>query len=168
MRMFLGVLFAVAFLLSYYDLAAKQEPPAKAEKMTFHFRSVQNPADPDPVGQKIDDRLATLRSRIRDAKQLLDDDKHNEFFDQYLDPFWLARTAAGQKITVSQMMNGPLTDERRAATTDRFGKMLEASLKPEPQWLLDGRAASFMSGHSSHTAEFWIYFDGKWRISPET
>jgi len=116
-----------------------------------------------------------LRGRIKAVLALIEQKKYGEIAKEYMDPFWLARASASERIrsppSKESSVDG-LVD--RMAKMNYFGsarflKVLRRSLEAEPSWLLDGRAASFMEqAGSSHTAEFWVYFEGKWRISPET
>ena len=142
---------------------------ASRPTMTFHLRPVADSLDPEPSEQTPDERTATLRSRIVAAKALLDEEDYRTFFDDFVDPFWLARSAAGEEESVETFAERLLGEPRYTKfMAQRFGHVLTQSLKAEPRWLLNGRAASFMTDHNSHSAEFWVYFEGKRRISPET
>ncbi len=139
--------------------------------LTFHFATVATPADPDPASQDDPARLATLRKSIAEANSLLEKDDLDGFVSRFIDPFWLARGAGSPDgRTTEQLYAKFIRDEprQREEFRKRFEESLKKNLTAEPRWLLGGRAASFMTGRSSHTAEFWVYFDGKWRISPET
>jgi len=137
-----------------------------ATKFTFHLRTVDKPADPDPQQQTAAERLKTLRKRMAEANQLLEQEKYKEFVNDFIDPFWLARYAGSGEMTVEQLIDLLVTKDPKSMK--RFSNTITKTLKMEPKWLLNGRAASFITDDSSHTAEFWIYYDGKWRISPET
>ena len=165
-----GLLAALAGAAFLTTALTAQESDTKSG-LKFYFASVTTPADPNPASQDEAARLTTLRKAISEAIALLEKDDLDAFFGQFMDPFWLARGAGSP--------NGPTTDqlyakfirddpERSKHFREQFGSTLKQSLTAQPRWLLDGRAASFMSGRSSHAAEFWVYFDGKWRISPET
>lgn len=159
------------FLLSAMLLAAvsiAQERKVSARE--FPAAVIESPADPDPTTQSVAERTETLRKRMREAKSLLEAGKTEECFMKYIDPFWLARAAASSGSTIDELFKKQINSGSAGAKeiSARFGKTLDASLTLEPEWLLNGRAASFITNRSSHTAEFWIYFDGKWRISPET
>lgn len=135
------------------------------QRLTFLLQSPTDPIDPDPTRQTPEQRKAILRSRIKSAITLIEAKKGREFVNAYLDPFWLARNAASEKCTIEELVNRMVKGKMH----ERFLKVLRRSLEAEPSWLLDGRVASFMEKpHNSTTAEFWVYFDGKWRISPET
>jgi hypothetical protein len=130
-------------------------------------------AQPDPTGQSDAERLETLRASIRAAIAVLDDKEMRKFLKEHVDPFWLARNASGGKISIDALIDERiLSDTQRDRTEfmmERFRETLQSTLEQEPHWVFDGRAASFMDeGGSSHTAEFWVYFDGRWWISPET
>lgn len=146
-----------------------QEPETAARVLTFTMPVIADPADPDPTEQTAEQRTETLRKRTREAVALLDSEDLTSFFSDYVDPFWLARYAAGARVTVDELYSQLLARPARTAEMiERMKQVLRDSLELEPRFLLDGRAASFMEDDSSHTAEFWIYVDGKWRISPET
>ena len=100
-----------------------------------------------------------MRNRMTEANQLLKQEKYGAFFNDFVDPFWTARYAAGAGRTVEEFVGQVLKDN--AESLQRFAVTITKTLKAEPQWLLNGRAASFMTDHSSHTAEFWIYYDGE-------
>ena len=153
-----------------HGIANAQEPETAAQALTFTVPVIADPADPDPTEQTAEQRTETLRKRTREALVLLDAQDLKSFFSEYVDPFWLARSAAGAGLTVDALFSELVarSPDEVAEMMDRFQRVLRDSLELEPHFLLDGRAASFMEGHSSHTAEFWIYVDGKWRISPET
>ena len=171
---FSWLLIAAVVILfsSIYPAAvvAQESDPSAVATQAFQLRTISKPADPDPTTQSTEGRTKTIRNRIVAAKALLDSGDHKTFFNDYVDPFWLARAAAGQEVSVDDLLTKQVIGDPNQikAIAQRFGQVLEQSLKVEPKWLLNGRAASFMTGRSSHTAEFWVYFDGKWRISPET
>lgn len=146
-----------------------QDELTKDAPFTFHLRDVPDAYDPDPTKQTPDERLKTIRKRISGAIQLLEKKSYKSFFNDYIDPFWLARIGGISKISVDEVFAKFMNSPKRVEYIDRqFIEVLKQSLKDEPQWLLNGRAASFMEGNNSHATEFWIYFEGKWRISPET
>ena len=160
----------VAFFLSASQLSAQEAGPTGLEK-TFGLRSVTNPVDPNPTTQSADERLATLRKRMRECEKLIKENKFEEFHLRFVDPFFMARAAAGGKKTrTTREVIEQIVQEANA--TDDISRILLKSfdkvLKMEPQWMLDGRAASFISNHNSSHAEFWVYFEGRWRLSPET
>jgi hypothetical protein len=150
-------------------MATAQEAP-KPETVRFQFREVTEPADPELMRQDEEARTTSLRRSISRAITALEDEKFDQFFDQFIDPFWLARYAGapGDKTVDSVLAFFKDNPDQMKGLTERYLKTLRSSLKQKPRWLLKGRAASFMVGRSSHSGEFWIYFDGKWRISPET
>jgi len=142
----------------------------KAEPLDFHFRSVAESDDPDPLTQTNDQRLETLRTRIREALTALEKEDYRTFFSLYVDPFYLGRASAEEKLSVEVafdqlILQRPESTQRMAAD---FKRVLSTTQTETPQWVLGGRAASFMKDRNNHTAQFWVYFDGKWRISPET
>ncbi|MCR9200548.1 MAG: hypothetical protein NXI04_18075 [Planctomycetaceae bacterium] len=162
----------VVVVLLGVSLAAAQEEPEKAERTdrTFLLQTVAQPADPDPTTQTKQQRTATLRQRMQEVRQLLQDGKVEQCLNEYVDPFWLARAAASSGWTVDELLDRQiLADKQRAqGLADAFLQTLRANREVEPTWLLKGRVASFIRGGSSRTAEFWIYYEGKWRISPKS
>jgi hypothetical protein len=135
----------------------------------FHLQPSAAATNPEPTKQTPEERTKTLRACISEVMALIDKKEYKKFFYDYIDPFWLARGAAGGKESVDELIAKVVNDPKTGETwMKRFKEVLERSLSMEPVWLLDGRVASFMTGHNSHTAEFWIYYEGKWRISPET
>ena len=136
----------------------------------FHLRSVSKPHDPDPTKQSDEERTQMLRKHIREARALLKAGNHRKFFQDHVDPFWVARAAASMNVQVDEFLKKMLDEnpDRRNAMTERFAQTLDEIRNQEPMFLLNGRAASFMKNRSSLTAEFWVYFDGRWRMSPET
>lgn len=169
MNRFIVNLSVAAFALAVAFPSTNSQDSA-ATKRTFLLRAVPNPADPDPATQTIPQRTATLRKRMAEAKALLDAGKMEQCFEEYIDPFWLARAAAGSGGTVGELLEKQILGDKQSTQrmAAAFATTIESNLNAEPKWLINGRVASFMTGRSSHTAEFWIYFEGKWRISPET
>ena len=172
----LAATMLAALLVAYFVVSSSRAQNAaddtKNTAQLFHLRTVARPADPDPTTQSKPDRTQTLRKRISEAAELLNKADFKTFFHDYVDPFWLARATAGRApgSSVEQFLTETVLSnpQQTRAMADAFASVLKKSLTKEPKWLLNGRAASFLEGRSSHTAEFWVYFDGKWRISPET
>lgn len=153
------------------SLTAQDKATADEKAADYHLRAVPEPADPDPTQQTPAERLQTLRKRITEAKTALEKDDLVGFFKSSMDPFWIARGVAGFKgdSVRTFLQERILSDaKQKKHLVEVFGKVLQDSLEAEPRWLLEGRVASFMTSNSSHSAEFWVYYDGKWRISPET
>ncbi len=151
-------------------VVAPAEEAPKPETARFQFREVTRPTDPEPMKQNKEARTTSLRRSISAAITALEEEKFDQFFDQHIDPFWLARyTGAPGDKTVDSVLAFLKDDpDQMKNLSERYLKTLRSSLNQEPRWLLKGRAASFMVGRSSHSGEFWVYYDGKWRISPET
>tara|TARA_R110002072_G_scaffold238769_2_gene396191 strand:- start:41420 stop:41959 length:540 start_codon:yes stop_codon:yes gene_type:complete len=161
----------VGFAVALATRVVAQEPDAPTS-LKFHFATVAKPVDPDPTKQDEAARVKSLRKAISGANALLENDQIDRFFEEYINPFWFAPVVGTPGTdTVDSFFSKAVRDNpaRRKDFVERFGRTLKASLQAEPKWLLNGRAASFMTRpNSHHTAEFWVYFDGKWRISPET
>lgn len=143
---------------------------AKRDHRSFQLRTIPEPADPDPATQSAAERTAVLAKRMAEAKALLDAGKVEQCFKEYVDPFWLARGAASSEWTIDELFDKQILDDKQHVDemAAAFSRTIESNLKADPKWLLNGRVASFITKRSSHTAEFWIYFEGKWRMSPET
>ena len=145
------------------SLFAQEE--AEEKKLKFHFQQVAKSVDPDPTKQDDAARLASLRKSIQGAISLLEKDDLRGFFEQYVDPFWIARYSVNHTVDETYAVFTKRDDVKR-----RFLETLSKIQDRQPWGLLNGRAANFIEppSRSSRTAEYWIYFEGKWRISPET
>ena len=143
---------------------------AEEKKLKFHFQQVAKSVDPDPTKQDDAARLASLRKSIQGAISLLEKDDLRGFFEQYIDPFFLARFSGRSTVHEAFATNIEGNPNRAKGLKEQFLKTLTEAQTQQPWWLLEGRAASFIKpgSRSSRTAEYWIYFEGKWRISPET
>jgi hypothetical protein len=155
-------------------LAIPVVSPSQAQKNEkqhpFGFRTIADPADPDPLTQTVAERTATLQKRMKEAKKLLDDGKLEQCLNKFIDPFWLARAAARSDWTIDELFDKQVRGdkERAGGLADAMATSIESNLDKPPKWLLDGRVASFIAGRSDRIGEFWVYFDGSWRISPQT
>ncbi len=160
--------FAASVALTAFSFIHAQE--SSETKRTFLLRAIPEPVDPDPTSQTAAARTATLRKRMQEAKLLFETGKVQQCLNEYVDPFWLARAAASSELTIDQLLDKQILGDKQRADglATAFAKTIESNLETEPTWLLEGRVASFITKHSSLTAEFWIYFEGKWRISPES
>ena len=150
------------------SLFAQEE--AEEKKLKFHFQQVAKSVDPDPTKQVDAARLASLRKSIQGAILLPEKDILRGFFEQFVDPFFFARFAGQSTVHeafATQIEGNP---RRASGLKEQFLKTLTETQDQQPWWLLDGSAASFIKpgSRSSRTAEYWTYFEGKWRISSET
>ncbi len=159
----------VGIILVTFVMASAQDAPQTSRPMlTFNLRAMPNPADPDPESQSPEERNATLQKRMRAAKDLLDAGNVHEWLNEYFDPFPAARGASKTEFTIDELFEKILSDKARATRfITQHSEAIGQTLDKEPKWLLNGRAASFISEeHPRSPANFWIYFDGKWRLSP--
>lgn len=133
----------------------------------FRLQTPASPADPDPTSQADGQRLETLHRRIKDALSALESDDYRKFFNEYVDPTILVRQAAAANTTVEAVFKKGILgeSENTKVMAADFKAALNRSSSSKPKWLLNGRAASFITDSRGRSAEFWIYIDGKWRLS---
>lgn len=125
------------------------------------------PSDPD-------ERLASLHEAMDGAIALLEAggiEEYDQLMREYMDPFWAARIAAGANIDMDALYQrlSVFDPDDFAFHVETMLSSIKKHREEEPTWLLDGRVAHFMElAGDSHRAEFWIWLDGRWMISPET
>jgi hypothetical protein len=159
---------AVSFLQDNREKDARKLAPANGPVKFVPI--ISENAVHDPRQQSEPDRLASLRQSMEEAIKLLKAGDDQQFFNRFIDPFWVARHAADVDKTEDEVLGSLLNNTQRAKEfRQQMISTLENEIAKQPKWLLEGRAASFISPRGgSHTAEFWIHLDGMWKISPET
>ncbi|MEM9345584.1 MAG: hypothetical protein AAGB26_03090 [Planctomycetota bacterium] len=124
-----------------------------------------------PLPDDPSDRLALLHEAMDKALVILESKEYKRFYEECVDPFWMARGVADAGMTIDEGWEQffQKTNEDIEFHSKLMLESIRKARESEPTWLLDGRVAHFIErGGDSHFAEFWVWQDGRWMISPET